>query len=275
MLPGDRVIRLVLLLSAGFLLVVDATPPSHPWPVHVGVDAETDTTVRVTWLSRGEIHSFSCSEPYNPPYDSYEVYFQPVGETSLTMVARTRDTTLVHNPHGITGDYVLRGWRGDSATWGYSATGTTLPIHYCQVELHELNRGDTSSWLSFHGSMFSTEHIDMYVTDLQAGSVGPYLYMASADMMSEDPGSRTLPSDNLFRTWFSPELTSDTTVSPLWDTLTWSRCRRVDSAPFFVTCRVSTDNFAFIHITHSSGSDGIMKFEAWYQPITGLRLLGH
>jgi hypothetical protein len=70
--PGDRVIRLVLLLCAGLLLVVVATEPSRPWPVHVDVEAVTDTTVRVTWLSRGQIYAvFSCSEPYNPPYDSY------------------------------------------------------------------------------------------------------------------------------------------------------------------------------------------------------------
>jgi len=273
-LPGNRISRLVLLLGAGFLFVVVATPPSHPWPVHVSVEAVTDTTVRVTWLSRGQIYGSFCSEPYNPPYDSYEVYFQPAGETSLTLVARTLDTTLVHDPHGVAGDYVLRGWRGDSATWGHSASGTTVPIHYQQIELPELNRGDTS-WLSFHGSVHSTKHVDLYVTDSQAGSVGPYLFLASADMMSEDPGSRTQPSDNLFRTWFSPELTSDTTVAPLWDTLTWSRCRRIDSVPFYFVCRVSTDNFALISVYHSSGSEGILKFDAWYQPIVGLRLLGH
>ena len=275
------VARVLIWLAVGMLL---ATPPLHDWPVEVGVYANSDTTVVVTWESREQGHVGGCGGPDPAPYDSFELLFQPVGDSSWTVVGRTRDTFMAHDPQHRVGRYSVRGWRGSDVNWhAEEFYATTEPRHIGPVRLHEVSTGDTSA-LAF-GSLWDPPRVfvidtalvwagqtDVYVTDYKDGSPGPML-IASPSLVSGDPGVRVADYAHGRATWFSLPLAEEPPLSPVWEPFTWVQICSLPHVPFIVACRQVEDNYALIKV-RSLGSASI-ELEVWYQQINGLRLIGH
>ncbi|MCX6841438.1 MAG: hypothetical protein NTX53_04025 [candidate division WOR-3 bacterium] len=278
---AGTIVRVLIWTAVGMLL---ATPKSRPWPVEVSVSAGSDTTVVVTWFSREDYHGFSCCHPGPNPYDSFELFFQPLGETPWTSIGRTRDTFMPHDPQHRVGHYSVRGWRGVEEHWNLENQCTTEPLHIGPVTLHEVGTGDTSA-LGFqyfwnrggHVYVMDTTTLDtapdMYVTDYKRGSSGPLL-LASPSLAFADPGLLVSGHKRSWHTtWFSAPLSDDQSLLPRWDMSTWAQVCSLPYTPLWVACRREGGNYALITVL-SMGSTSI-ELEAWYQQINGLRLVGH
>ena len=271
--------RVLLWATVGVLL---AFPKSRPWPVEVGVRADSDTTVVVTWYSQEERHGF-CQQPPPDPYDSFELFFEPVGESSWTSVGCTRDTFMVHDPHHRVGRYSVRGWRRDEVGWDTWTDATTSPLHIGPVRLHEASTGDTSALgFTYHWDrggyvyVMDTSTIwdgpDAYVTDYQVGTAGPLL-IASPSLVLGDSGVRVGVTSGWRTTWFSAPLPDDFSLLPSWDPLAWGQVCSLPYTPLWVACRRDGGNYALIKVLSMSATS--IELEAWYQQINGLRLIGH
>jgi len=273
-------IRVLALVAVGALL---ATPKSRPWPVEVGVRADSDTTVVVTWFSQEEKYGGFCESSPPDPYDSFELFFQPVGESLWTSLGRTRDTFMLHDPQHLTGRYSVRGWRRDEVNWDTWTDATTVPRHIGPFRLHEASTGDTSAFgLQYYGSWVfvmdtSTTWAgpDAYVTDYKAGSDGPLL-LASPSLVPGDSGAHVLSrnADYWHSTWFSSPLPDEQSMLPHWEPFApWALTCSLPRAPFVVGCRTGGGNYAITKVLSFDSTS--LKLEAWYQQIDGLRLTGH
>ena len=274
------VARVLIWAAVGMLL---ATPASRPWPVEVDVRADSDTTVVVTWFSQEEHQYFGCTPPKPVPYDSFELLFQPVGESSWTSVGRTHDTFMVHDPKHFTGRYSVRGWRDGEESWmpeGFYAT--TEPLHIGPVRLHEVSTGDTSaigfgySW--YHGGYVfvmndstNWSYPDAYVTDYKVGSPGPLL-LASPSVALSDPGAH-VHNATWHSTWFSAPLPDERSLVPSWEPFTWAQVCSLPYTPLLVACRSEWNHYALIKVLSQEPSS--IELEVWYQQTDGLRLTGH
>jgi len=275
---AGTIARVLIWAVVGVLL---ATPKSRPWPVEVGVYADSDTTVVITWWSQEEHRGFGCSRSKPNPYDSFELFFQPVGETSWTSSGRTRDTFMRHDPQHRVGNYSVRGWRGSEVNWERYYEATTLPLHIGPVRLHEASTGDTSAigFEYYNGRFYVMDTSttwagpDAYVTDYKAGSSGPLLLM-SPSLVPGDSGVHVLSSnaDYWHTTWFSPPLPDRLSLLPLWNPFTWAQVCSLPHAPLFFACRRVGPNYALIKVLSFDATS--VELEAWYQQIVGLRLVG-
>jgi hypothetical protein len=282
----ETVIRVLVLVAIGVLL---ATSPLQDWPVNVTVSADSDTTVVVTWYSQEEKGGGFCESLPPDPYDSFELFFQPVGESSWTSVGRTRDTFMAHDPQHRVGKYSVRGWRRDEVNWhpGMYDDATTVPRYFGPVRLHEVSSGDTSALaLGFHylpdqrshGYVMDTTTTDngpdVYVTDYRPGSPGP-LSIMSVSLVLWDTGAHVSSlNDGWHTTWLSSALPDEQSLPPHWEPFTpWGLVCSLPSAPFVVACRTFTGNYALIKVLSLDSTS--VELEAWYQQVRGLRLTGH
>jgi hypothetical protein len=278
----ETVVRVLVLVAIGVLL---ATSPLHDWPVNVSLSADSDTTVVVTWYSQEQKGGGFCESPPPDPYDSFELLFQPVGETSWTAVGRTRDTFMHHDPQHRVGSYSVRGWRRDEVKWRpglYDYDATTVPRHIGPFRLHEVSTGDTSAFgFEYYNGRFYVMNTtttwagpDEYVTDYKAGSPGPLLLM-SPSLVPGDPGATVSShSANYWRTtWFSTKLSGEQSLLPLWDPFAWAQVCSLPNAPLFVACRKDGGSYALVRVLSFDVTS--VELEAWYQSVYGLRLVGN
>jgi hypothetical protein len=278
----ETVVRVLVLVAIAVLL---ATSPLHDWPVNVTLSADSDTTVVVTWYSQEQKGGGFCEEPPPDPYDSFELFFQPVGETSWTAVGRTRDTFMHHDPQYRVGNYSVRGWRRDEVNWhpGYDDNlASTVPRHIGPVRLHEASTGDTSvlglEYYYLFGyvqamdtSTFDT-YADVYLTDYKAGTSGPLLLM-STSLVPDDPGVHVTSRPRSWHTtWFSAPLSEDQSLLPRWDPFGWGQVCSLLQAPLVVACRRYSGDYARIRVLSLDSTS--VELEAWYQQVHGLRLAG-
>ena len=247
------------------------------------MQAASDTTVIVTWPSQEQKGGGLCEPPPPDPYDSFELFFEPVGESSWTSVGRTRDTFMAHDPQHLTGRYTVRGWRRDEVKWDTWTDVKTVPRHIGPLRLHEVSTGDTSA-LAF-GTLYDPPRVfvidtfavwagqaDVYVTDYKVGSPGPML-IASPILASSDPGVRVGYYAHGRATWFSLPLAEEPLLSPVWEPFTWVQVCSLSQVPFIVACRQVEDNYALVKVLSRDSTS--IELEAWYQQINGLRLIGH
>lgn len=279
----ETVVRVLVLVAIGVLL---ATSPLRDWPVAVSLYADSDTTVVVTWYSQEEKGGF-CDSPPPDPYDSFELFFQPVGETSWTSAGRTRDTFMAHDPQHRVGNYSVRGWRRSEVNWHpgyYDYAATTVPRHIGPFRLHEVSTGDTSaigfeyyagSYLYVMDTSTTWAGPDAYVTDYKAGSSGSLLLM-SPSLVPGDSGAHVLSrnADYWHTTWFSSPLPDEQSTPPHWEPFApWAQVCSLPYAPLLFACRRQSNNYALIKVLSLDSTS--VELEAWYQPICGLRLVGH
>lgn len=277
---AGTVARVLIWVAVGMLL---ATPPSRPWPVEVGVRADSDTTVIVTWHSHEENNGWGCGRTEPPPYDSFELLFRPLGESSWTAVGRTRDTFMSHDPHYRVGRYSVLGWRGGEEDWmpdGFYAS--TEPLHFGPVRLHEVSTGDTSAigflqypwngrYVFVMNDSTNWSYPDAYVTDYKVGSPGPLL-IASPSVALSDPGAH-VHNATWHSTWFSAPLPDERSLVPSWEPFTWAQVCSLPYTPLLVACRSEWNHYALIKVLSREPSS--IELEVWYQQTDGLRLTGH
>jgi hypothetical protein len=277
------IVRVLTWLAVGVLL---ATSPLHDWPVGVSLYADSDTTVVVTWYSQEQKGGGFCESPPPDPYDSFELLFQPVGETSWTAVGRTRDTFMHHDPQHRVGSYSVRGWRRNEVNWRpglYDYDATTVPRHIGPFRLHEVSTGDTSAlgfeyyWDGYVYVMDTSTTWagpDIYATDYKPGSPGPLLLM-SPSLVPGDSGVRVSgnSADYWRTTWFSAPLPDEPSLMPQWDPFAWAQVCSLPQVPLIVACRRYDGNYALVKVLSLDSTS--VELEAWYQQVYGLRLMGH
>ncbi len=250
------------------LSVTAVNVPSGPVR-NLSLAAETDSTVRLTW-----------SPPNEGTPNGYRVMFEPVGG-SYAVAVETNDTTCVHDPAGMTGDYrVLAQFGGRFLE--PPDTLTTIPIHSGTTTVGELSGQDNSGcgwlgpeWLAATYEMLDTtwvDRVDFYVTDFKPGSDGPTYYLASPDLAPTDSGG-PVPAGRWRLTRFVELADEQGPVPPIVDSA-WRSTARVPG-PVSAACHTEQGYFAMVKVTQLRIAQRDLRLQAWFQAVQGLRLLRH
>ena len=262
--------------SAGLLSVwsdpLSATAVSIPsGPArNLSLNAQTDSTVRLTW-----------SPPVEGVPSLYRVMFQPVGG-AYAVALETSDTTCEHDPAGMTGDYRVLAQFGGRYVEPEEML-STRPVLTGTTWVGELSGPDNPGlgwpapdWTGMTYEMLDTawvDRVDFYVTDLKPGSDGPTYYLASPDLAPADSGG-SVPAGRWHITSFVELADEQGPVLPLGDSM-WRPTARVPGAPVFAACYTQQGYFAGIKVTQLRIQQKDLRLQAWFQPVQGLRLLRH
>jgi hypothetical protein len=231
--------------------------------------AETDSSVRLAW-----------SPPVEGVPNLYRVMFKPVGGTYAAAL-ETSDTTCVHDPDGVTGEYrVLARFGGIYVE--PEETLSTMPVQSGAAWVGELSGQDdpgfgwpAPDWTGMTYEMLDTAWIDrveFYVTDFKPGSDGPTYYLASPDLAPGDSGG-SVPTGRWHVTSFVELADEQSRIPPLGDSA-WRSSARVPGA-MIAGCRTGQGYFAMVNVTQLRLQQKDLRLQAWFQPVQGLRLLRH
>ena len=213
---------------------------------NLSLRAETDTTVRLAW---------------GPPVEG--------------------DTTCVHDPGGMTGEYrVLARFGG--AYFEPEDTLSTIPVHTGTTTVGELSGPDKPGcgWpapdrVAGTYDMSDTAWVDLvefYVTDFKPGSNGPTYYLASPDLAPADSGG-SVPAGRWQVTSFAELTDEQGPVPPVGDSA-WRSTARVPDA-MVAACHTEQGYYAIVKVTQLRIQQKDLRLQAWFQPVQGLRLLRH
>jgi len=250
------------------LTVTAVNVPSGP-ARNLSIVAATDSTVRLTW-----------SPPVEGVPSGYRVTFRPVGGT-YAVAFETSDTTGVHDPQGMTGEYrVLAQFGGRNIE--PEDTLSTIPVHSGTTTVGELGGQDNPGcgwrgpdWLAVTYEMLDTtwvDRVDFYVTDFKPGSDGPTYYLASPSLAPGDSGGG-VPVANWRVTSFVELTDEQDPVPPVGDS-SWRSTARVPG-PVSAACHTVPGYFAVVKVTQLRIAQKDLRLQAWLQPVNGLRLLRH
>jgi hypothetical protein len=269
-----------LFVCLGLIIVlfcIGMTPASRLWPVEITLAAETDSTVRVTWHRDDEHRGCGGPKAHPTPYDSFELCFRAIGSSTWTPAVRTTDTSALHDPAGRTGDYNVRGWRSGVESWSEWAAASTVPCHHLPTDVFDFG-SDPNSGYSFNSGALVMDAplpgVALYVTDFRPGRQGPYLWLASPDLVPYDTGG-TAPAGNWNPTWFTGPLADPNAPLPSWDIGTWPKRESIPCVPLWFGCRTADDHYAVVRVSFASIGYGRVTLESWYQAVPGLRLVCH
>jgi hypothetical protein len=233
------------------------------------VETGSDSTVRLAW-----------SPPVEGVPSLYRVMFKPVGDT-LRVALETSDTTCVHDPAGLTGEYrVLARFGGIYVE--PEETLSTIPVQTGNTWVGELSGPDnpgygwpTPDWTGRTYEMLDTawvDRVDLYVTDHKPGSDGPTYYLASPDLAQGDSGG-SVPAGRWHVTSFVELTDEQSRIPPLGDSA-WRSSARVPGA-MVAGCRTGQGYFAMVNVTQLRLQQKDLRLQTWFQPVQGLRLLRH
>jgi hypothetical protein len=250
------------------LSVTAVSIPSGPVR-NLSLMAETDSTVRLGW-----------SPPIEGVPNLYRVMFAPVGQSPVVAL-ETGDTTCVHDPAGMTGEYrVLAQFGGINVE--PEETLSTIPVQSGATWVGELSGPDKPGcgWpapdrVAATYDMSDTAWVDLiefYVTDLKAGSNGPTYYLASPDLAPADSGG-SVPAGRWHVTAFA-ELADEQDPVPAVGDSAWKSTARVPGT-MVAACHVEQGYFAMVKVTQLRIQQNDLRLQAWFQPVQGLRLLRH
>jgi len=231
--------------------------------------AETDSTVRLAW-----------SPPTEGVPNLYRVMFKPVNDT-LRIALQTSDTTCVHDPTGMTGEYrVLAQFGGIYVE--PEETLATIPVQSGATWVGELSGADNPGFgwpapgrTGVTYDMSDTAWVDLvefYVTDFKPGSDGPTYYLASPDLAPADSGG-SVPAGRWRVTSFAELADEQDPVPPAGDSL-WRPTARVPGA-MAAACHTDQGYFAVVKVSQLRIQQKDIRLQAWFQPVQGLRLLRH
>jgi hypothetical protein len=174
--------KVLYLLPVAVMLILAscAQPVGDITPSGLEVAAYGDgTQVKLTWEA---------------PVDEIDGYILYFGNTLVDTIAPTI-TSYIHNPNGYVDVYKLYGYKGDSLS--EPVTASIVPVTSTNITVYELNQSGPSGF-GFNDQFQcvaypvsgtnAQENIDFYYTDLQPGSAGSDLYLASADQIASDIG---------------------------------------------------------------------------------------
>ncbi|MBM3331772.1 hypothetical protein FJY68_07980 [candidate division WOR-3 bacterium] len=231
--------------------------------------AETDSTVRLAW-----------SPPVEGVPNLYRVMFKPARDT-LRVALETNDTTCVHDPAGLTGDYrVLARFGGIYVE--PEETLSTIPVQSGTTTVGELSgTGRPGCGWPGPGRAAATydmsdtawvDLVDFYVTDFKPGSSGPTYYLASPGLAPDDSGG-SVPAGRWHVTSFAELAGEQSRVPPVGDSA-WRSSARVPGA-MVAGCRTEQGYFAMISVGQLRIQQKEVRLQAWFQSVQGLRLLRH
>lgn len=251
------------------LSVTAVSIPSGP-ARNLSIAAETDSTVRLTW-----------SPPVEGVPSLYRVMFHPVGGGPPVVALETGDTTCVHDPSGMTGEYrVLAQFGG---TYSEPAeTLSTIPVHSGTTTVGELSStGKPGCGWPEPGRSAATydmsdtawvDLVEFYVTDFKPGSSGPTYYLASPDLAPADSGG-IVPVGRWRVTSFAELADEQSRLPPTGDSV-WKSSARVPDA-MVAGCRTDQGYFAIVNVTQLRPQQNEVRLQTWFQSVHGLRLLRH
>ncbi len=257
-----------IMALAGLLARCDVTGGA---PIDVGIVAESDTAVRVSWVP-----------PANGAPDAYLVYFRPVNDSTFEPILQTGDTTFVHKPHGVTGTYKVLAQFGPETFDGQDRP-TTVPWFADTMTVGELNSGMDPGYgwsRSGNGAMTyamdqpgSAYDVDLYITDMAAGSAGPVYQLASPDLGPTDPGG-TVPQAAWRVTGFTAALLYEHEPLPRYDVFTYQGQQALDTLPQVYGVHTEDGHYGMVKVLDIIPGNGVV-FKSWLQPVAGLRLIKH
>jgi hypothetical protein len=235
---------------------------------NLSLRAETDSTVRLAW-----------SPVLEGVPNLYRVMFTPVNQSPVVAL-ETSDTTCVHDPAGLTGEYrVLARFGG--AYYEPKETLSTIPVHTGTTTVGEVNGPDKPGcgWpaparVAGTYEMADTAWADLvefYVTDFRLGSDGPTYYLASPDLAPSDSGG--VPPGRWHVTSFVELVDEQGPVPPVGDSA-WRSTARVPDA-MVAACHTEQGYFAMVKVTQLRIQNKDLRMQAWFQSVQGLRLLRH
>ena len=236
---------------------------------NLSLQAETDSTVRLTW-----------SPPDEGVPNLYRVMFQPVGQSPVVAL-ETNDTTCAHDPVGMTGRYrVLARFGG--AYFEPAETLSTIPVHSGTTTVGELS-GTGKPGCGWPGpgriaatyDMSDTAWVDLvefYVTDFKPGSSGPTYYLASPVLAPADSGG-SVPAGRWYGTSFAELADEQGPVPPVGDSA-WRSSARVPDA-MIAACQTEQGYYAMVKVTQLRTQQKDVRLQTWFQSVHGLRLLRH
>jgi len=242
-------------------------------PTNLKVEADTDSTVKLTW-----------NAPTEGTPDKYIVYFQEVGASSFTMIANNVTTTsFVHDPGGKTGTYKVAAKFG-SEEYTSLTTVSTVPVHTAATDVAELNAAGSSGYgwsrTDGTGSTYSMEQaanaatVDFYISDWAAGHSGTTYYIVSPDVGPTDPGG-VVPTGSWHVNGFSAALSGDVKLLPAHVSGNYYSSQEITQYPFYTGCWMYDNYFALVKISDFNSSASTVKAETWFQLVKGLRLIQH
>lgn len=253
-------------------------------PTDVVLSAATDTTVRISWVP-----------PAGGAPDNYVASFMETGTSTWVDFATAADsaTTADHNPLGKTGRYRVTAMFGSRA-YAAAETPTSAPVHTEAMLVSELNAAGLPAygWArdSGNGATFAmtyasnADRVDFYITDWATGYAGPAYTIASPDWAPHEPGGQDLVPPGTWRaTSFGPVLSGDQSPLPPFSSGTYGNNQELaaDSTLVAVCTDPDTDTlgtgrcYALVKVGSPDIVNGTVQVEAWFQVITGLRLIQH
>jgi len=266
--------------SETLLVTVDSSSIVPPGvPTHLSLTAESDSTVRITWL---------------PPTDTaykpirYVIRFEEVGATGFDSVGYDTSTlSYVHDPRHLTGKYKVEAVYASSRIPSVE-TRSTIPYHNTTLTVAEFSvtgQDGGYGWNRTTGEAFlydmtvadSADRIDLYFTDFAAGFAGPNYYVASPDTAPYDPGG-SVPSFIWRRTEFThlDSLADEDSILPRHFSPPYRKFGLLDSLPRLVASYTTRDSFyALLYVDKIDTINGTADIESWFQKIKKLRLIEH
>lgn len=241
-------------------------------PAGLRIAAQTDSTVRVSWVA-----------PAQGTPNSYLVYFMETGIPSFVPLGETEDTVFTHNPHGATGIYKVMA-RFGGETYEAEVKPSTVPVLTDSMVVGELNTTTRSGYSWARGSgvgatfamddQLNADGVDLYITDFKAGAAGPKYWVASPELGPQDPGGG-VPMAPWRTSGFSPSLVYERSPLPAHDQYIYLDRRQIDTVPMAVGCYTEDGYYALVKFTEASPGLGRVTVKSWFQLVRGLRLIKH
>ncbi|MEO0074012.1 MAG: PKD domain-containing protein [candidate division WOR-3 bacterium] len=252
------------------LLVTVVSVPGGP-PTGFGIEAASDTTVRLFW-----------SPPLEGEPNRYRLSFKAVDAQGFTVVAETLALSVEHNPNGWTGTYKIAAIFG-ATVYEDTLTASTVPIRTGAVTIGELSGSGRSGcgWNRALGNASSfpmtdtlyCDSVDCYCTDFKPGSAGPVYSLASPDTAVFDSG-RSVPQGRWRHSRLAILTTEQGPLPPAGDT-SYHRAVALTAVPASVGVLTADGYCCLVKVTQIRLAQQDIRAQAWFQPVRGLRLIRH
>lgn len=253
------------------LALTGCVSPEGEAPVEVRLTAETDSTVKLTWVM-----------PTGKAASQYEVFFRAVDEPDYALVVTAWSTEATHDPEGRTGDYRLAAVFGRNR---YEAveTLTTVPVATAPTTLFDLGTSGLSGygWNREAGGgaaypmdlVSSIDSVDFYFSDWD-GVGGDTCFIVSPEHAPLDPGGSLVPAGSWRRNDFAPVI-SEHDPLPVYEPGVYATSQPILADTSLFAVRTTDTCFGLVRMTNLNRGAGTVTVETWFQPVKGLRLAQH
>lgn len=241
-------------------------------PADLRLSASDGVLVRLRWTPGANEDTVTYAVLFRAVWDSV---FLPAGETG--------GNSLLHDPLGGTGDYILGAFRGTDTAW-CAETLTTVPVFTDTLLVGELNSGLASGygWDSAggQGARFRMQDsavaaaADWYFTDLTPGYNGPAFYVAGPHIAPGDPGG-TVPDACWRRSRVLLVTGAGQGPLPEYDSLHYQNAVDVSGQDAEIAVHTADGHYALVASGAPNVSAGTTRVRTWFQLVPELRLIRH